>query len=109
MDALTGRTVLEYKSDLRREAQAAREQLQRYLDDLESETDDRYVGIATDGAAFEAYRLEDGDLVALGSFSPATEDPDALLRWLDTSLAVRPDLEPDPERVHAALGKDSLA
>jgi hypothetical protein len=53
MDALTERTVFEYKSDLRRELPDAKRQLQRYLEDVEADSQDRYVAIATDGATFD--------------------------------------------------------
>src|SRR3990172_11989539 len=49
VDALLGRTVLEFKADLRREQKDAEEQLTRYLRQREKETSERFVGIATDG------------------------------------------------------------
>ncbi len=51
-EALLGRTVFEFKRDLRREtADAEEEELARYLDHREAETRERFVGIATDGQA----------------------------------------------------------
>ena len=50
-DALLGRTVFEFKRDLRRETADAEEELARYLAHREAETRERFVGIATDGQA----------------------------------------------------------
>lgn len=66
-DALLGRTVLEFKSDLRREVGDAREELGRYLQQRESETGYRAVGVATDGADFFAYEMRHGKLSQLRS------------------------------------------
>ena len=55
IDALLGRTVLEFKSDLRREHGTAEEELTRYLTDRQRATGQDYVGLATDGADFVAY------------------------------------------------------
>ena len=54
-DALLGRTVFEFKSNLRRESADAEAQLPRYLAQREAETRERFVGIATDGASYAAY------------------------------------------------------
>jgi hypothetical protein len=43
-DALLGRTVFEFKSDLRDEKPAAEEELGRYLQKRETETGHRFVG-----------------------------------------------------------------
>jgi len=51
-DALLGRAVFEFKTDLRNERDDAEEELKRYLEQREAETGHRYVGIATDGADF---------------------------------------------------------
>ena len=50
-DALLGRTVFEFKRDLRRETADAEEELTRYLSHREAETRERFVGIATDDQA----------------------------------------------------------
>jgi len=109
VDALVGRTVVEIKRDLRRETHDAEEQLTRYLEDREAQTGERYLGLATDGATFAPYRLQDAQLVALPTFTVSRDRPRDLLRWLDSTVAVRPELAPDPETVRAALGKESIA
>ena len=49
IDALLGRTVFEFKSDLRRERGDAEKGLARYLTEREGQTGEKFVGIATDG------------------------------------------------------------
>ncbi len=51
IDALLGRTLFEFKSDLRREQRDAESKLPDYLSQRESETGTHFVAIATDGAA----------------------------------------------------------
>ena len=60
IDALLGRTVFEFKTDLRREIRDAEQKLTRYLGEREAETGQKFVGIATDGATFIPYELRHG-------------------------------------------------
>jgi hypothetical protein len=53
IDALLGRTVVEIKSDLRKEKFEA--QLAGYLKDRRAATGDDYVGMVTDGATFSVH------------------------------------------------------
>ena len=119
-DALLGRTVLEFKSDLRNEIADAEEELARYLDQRESETGHRFVGVATDGADFLAYELRRGKLTRLRSqFSlrselrkrgeQVIEAGHALLAWLSAFLTLRPELAPDPKAIRQELGRESIA
>jgi len=110
MDALLGRTVIEIKSDLRREADDAERQLARYLGEREQATGQVYVGIATDGAEWTAWeRAVDGGLRPLGRFVNDGADAHALLAWLQSVLAVGEELVPDPATVQRELGRDSPA
>src|SRR3989304_389964 len=61
IDALLGRTVFEFKSDLRRELRECEEELARYLREREDQTAQHFVGIATDGATFIPYELRRGN------------------------------------------------
>jgi SAM-dependent methyltransferase len=108
VDALLGSTVFEIKRDLRKEAEDAERGLSRYLRERERTTGNRYLGIATDGAAFIAYELRDGRLQKLEEFIPKTENPSAFLRWLDTATSIREDIYPDPTIVREEFGRDSL-
>lgn len=110
IDALLGRTVLEFKSDLRKELRDSEEGLTRYLKERETATGQRYVGIATDGATFAAYeRGADEQLNRLAQFVPAADDVHGLLAWLQSVLAVGDEIAPEPERVRRELGRDSPA
>jgi hypothetical protein len=108
IDAMFGSTIFEFKRDLRKERREAELGLTRYLTDRERATGNRFLGIATDGAEFVAYQLSDGKLEKLDEFTPSTEDPRALLRWLDTATTVRDDLHPDPLTIRSEFGRDSL-
>ena len=109
IDALLGRTVFEFKSDLRSETGDAEEKLARYLGEREAQTGERFVGIATDGASFVPYELRRGQLRRLPHFTTSTAAPRDVLDWLDAAVAVAADLLPTPEVVIRELGRGSLA
>ena len=70
IDALLGRTVFEFKSDLRREGRDAEEQLARYLSDREAATGQRFIGIATDGRHFPTVRAAERPLAGAAQVRP---------------------------------------
>ena len=109
IDALLGRTVFEFKSDLRRERKDAEEGLARYLSEREGQTGESYVGIATDGAEFTAFFLRDGQAVEIGACRTDPEKPRALLLWLQGAVALGEELLPDPHIVSGEFGRGSLA
>lgn len=85
IDALLGRTVFEIKSDLRRESAEAEHQLTRYLVERREATGQDYIGVATDGALFQAYTLNGEELIEVGKvFQPSLSDIWALPRWLES-------------------------
>ncbi len=108
-DALIGRTVFEFKKDLRSERLEAEKQLADYLDDRQKATGRRYVGIATDGAEFIPYRLRGGKLIAFSTFKVSRGDTEKLPQWLRSFVALEPEKRPDPETVRRELGRESLA
>ena len=109
IDALLGRTVVEFKSDLRRERSDAEEQLKRYIAQRESDSGERYVGIATDGPDFISYELRRGALRELAAYRTNPDDPRGSLTWLSAAVAAGDDLTPDPETVVQELGRLSPA
>jgi len=109
IDALLGRTVLEFKSDLRRERADAENKLPDYLSQRESETGEHFIGLATDGATFITYELRKGKLRQLQTFSAPVDKPRDLLVWLSSVVAVTADLDPTPEVVTRELGRASIA
>ncbi len=84
IDALLGRTLFEFKSDLRREQRDAEAKLPDYLSQREAETGSHFVGIATDGATFIPYELRSGKLQKFEAFSTPTDRPRELLAWLSS-------------------------
>lgn len=108
IDALLGRTVIEVKSDLRREKYEA--QLARYLTDKKASTGGDYVGICTDGAIFFVHQMAaDGEtLERLGEFAPKIDQPQRLLSWLESVVALHDKLPPDVERIKIELGRESV-
>ena len=109
IDALLGRTLFEFKSDLRREQHYAESKLPGYLAQRQAETDTHFVGVATDGAMFIPYELRDGKLCRFEAFVTSIEKPRELLAWLSSIVAVSADLEPNSKVVQRELGRSSLA
>lgn len=109
VDALVGRTIFEFKSNLRRERADAEEQLTRYLTERETATHERYTGVATDGATFIAYSLQDGQLATLQEFRSDAETPHALLLNLSSLVVASEEMPPEPEIIRAQLGRGSVA
>lgn len=109
-DALLGRTILEFKSDLERERSDARQGLLKYIKQREDTTGHRYFGIATDGLTFEMYERR-GDAVrqVADPFHITPDHPQRILDWLETAIALQPELEPTPERMVLQLGRGSVA
>ena len=109
IDALLGRTVFEFKSDLRRERQDAETGLARYLTERENETGERYIGIATDGADLIAFFLRDGNVFEVGLHRTVPDEPRTLLAWLQGTVAIGEELVPDPITITREFGRVSLA
>lgn len=109
IDALLGRTVFEFKSDLRREIRDVENKLPDYLAQRETETGSHFIGIATDGTTFIPYKLRDGKLCSFEAFTPLIDKPRELLAWLSSVVAVSTELEPSSEVVRRELGLRSLA
>ena len=109
VDALLGRTVFELKSDLRQERRDAEKSLTRYLTERELQTGKRYVGIATDGANFISYFLQERAVVEVAAYRTNAESPRDLLIHLQSVVAIGDDLSPDPDTVQREFGRSSLA
>ena len=108
-DALLGRTLFEFKRDLRAESADAESQLARYIGQRQKDTGEHYIGIATDGAVFIAYELRGETLAELTRYTPTVDDSSTLLAWLDTAVAIQPEISPEPDAVRKELGRESLA
>jgi len=110
IDTLWGATVIELKSDLRREIGDVLARLPDYLRDAEarSRSPRPVTGLATDGATFIAYALRDGALAELARHDTHPDRPGELMAWLEPLLTDRPDLLPEPRAVVQAFGRMSL-
>ena len=108
IDALLGRTIIEVKSDLRKEVFET--QLANYLKDQRSLTGSDYVGIITDGATFAVHELAEDEtsLIELSTFTPDPEYPFKLLSWLESVVALQDKLMPDIPRIRIELGRESV-
>lgn len=107
-DAMFGATVFEFKRDLRIEQADVERRLPDYLREREARTGRRFLGIATDGALFQAYELRDGRLTLMLEHKTSPAAPDALLAWLEPAVSDRDDLPPEPLNVARELGRESL-
>ena len=108
-DAILGRAVFEFKSDLRRERADAEEQLARYLAEREKATKRRYLGVAADGADFVVFALDGGKMKELRRFAPSADDPAAFFGELESAVYLADELTPDAARLRFELGRRSLA
>ena len=108
IDALLGRTVIELKSDLRKEGFEA--QLAGYLRDRKALTGQDYVGIVTDGAVFIVHELAEDveSLTELSRITPDIDAPQKLLSWLESVVALQDRLLPDIARIRIELGRESV-
>lgn len=109
IDALLGRTVIEIKSDLRREQADAEAQLARYLPEREAATGQRYVGLVTDGANLIAYEMRDGTLVPLTTCEARSTEARGLTAWLEGVVTIQDRLPADALNIINELGRQSAA
>jgi len=109
IDALLGRTIIEIKSDLRRELADAKHQLSRYLPQREAETGQRYVGLTTDGAEFIAFETDGEGLRELTRHETKKDKPRNLIAWLEGVVAVQDRLPADALNIINELGRESTA
>jgi hypothetical protein len=110
IDTMWGATVIELKSDLKRELDDVLARLPVYLADAASRSRSPrpVTGLATDGATFIAYALRDGTLHELARYATDPERPNELMAWLEPLLSDRPDILPEPRAVVQAFGRASL-
>lgn len=77
IDVEVGYTVIEVKKDLRKASvvKDARKQLAGYVASRAEQTGQRYVGILTDGADWQAYNLKREELVEVARFGSSPRVP----------------------------------
>jgi len=110
IDIEVGYCVIEVKKDdIWRSAQRARwiEQLAGYMQQRSSTSDQRYIGILTDGVSWVLYHLVDTERIAeVARFDLIPDAPDAhaLSLWLEGVLATGQNVAPTPLEIHRRLG-----
>jgi len=111
IDVAWGATVIELKTDLRREERDVVARMPDYLADAtrSSAPGRTTVGLATDGATLLAYTLDRGTLAQIGRYETDVEHPERLLSWLEPLLSPVPEVMPTPIAVALAFGRYSLA
>jgi SAM-dependent methyltransferase len=108
IDTLWGATVIELKTDLRRETDDVLARMPDYLHDAAARNTRPVIGLATDGATFIAYTLRGGSLTELTRYSTDPERPGELMDWLEPLLSERPDRVPEPRAIAQTFGRGSL-
>ncbi len=110
IDTLWGATVIELKSDLRRELPDVHARLPDYLRDAtkRARSPRPVTGLATDGATFIAYTLQGDALHEVARHTTDPTRPAELMAWLEPLLTDRPDLLPEARAVAQAFGRTSL-
>ena len=111
IDVAWGATVIELKTDLRREERDVVARMPAYLADASrgSAPGRTTVGLATDGASLLAYTVDRGTLVPIGRYDVEVDHPERLLSWLEPLLSPVPEVMPTPIAVALAFGRYSLA
>ncbi len=111
IDVAWGATVVELKSDLRREERDVVARMPDYLADASrgSAPGRTSIGLATDGATLLAYTLDRGALASIGRYEVDVEHPERLLSWLEPLLSHVPEVMPIPNAVALTFGRYSLA
>ncbi len=111
IDVAWGATVIELKSDLRREERDVVARMPDYLADASRgrAPGRTTVGLATDGATLLAYTLDRGALALIGRYEVDVDHPERLLSWLEPLLSPVPEVMPTPIAVALAFGRYSLA
>lgn len=111
IDVAWGATIIELKSDLRREERDVVARMPDYLADAggRSAPGRTNVGLATDGATLLAYTIDRGALKQIGRYEVEADHPERLLSWLEPLLSPVPEVMPTPIAVALAFGRYSLA
>uniref|UniRef100_UPI0012398E80 N-6 DNA methylase n=1 Tax=Sphingobium estronivorans TaxID=1577690 RepID=UPI0012398E80 len=112
IDIEVGSTVIEVKRDIRpgRVRQNALEQLSGYVTTRRDQTNQRYVGVLTDGIRWVCYDLQQGELRPVTDFTLShVGEADRLVVWLEGVLATTHEIQPTVQAIQARLGAGSSA
>ena len=115
IDIEAGNTVIEVKRDLNSPSvlSGAEQQLAGYLHQRTKQTDNRYIGVLTDGRQWHLYIPDPAGNRVIRSGKPlivsGTDDTERLRYWLGTVLATEQNLKPTGDALVRELGADSPA
>ena len=108
IDIEVGHVCIEVKKQLRpgRQLEDAVAQLGGYLSDRADELGQRYVGVLTDGHAWQLYNLSDEKMRLVSTFevNAAGPDVDSFLSWLAGVLATEERVAPTARAISDRLG-----
>ena len=107
IDALWGRTIFEIKSNLEKERQDAESQIKKYIQSKETETQEKYIGIATDGRQYSVYSVLNGNLKLINEFTLKQDNSKAFIMWLESVILIKDQLEASPEIICKEIGQSS--
>ena len=107
IDTLWGRTIFEIKSDLKKEESDAENQIKKYIQSKETETREKYVGIATDGQKYIAYCLLNDTLKEINQFTLKKSKTSDFIQWLESVILIKSQLEATPEIICKEIGQES--
>ncbi len=107
IDTLWGRTVFEIKRDLNRELSDAKNQIKKYIKSKETETEEKYVGIVTDGQKYIAYCLLNNILKEINQFTLTKDKVSNFIQWLESVILIKSQLEATPEIICKEIGQES--
>lgn len=115
IDIEAGNTVIEVKRDLNSPSvlSGAEQQLAGYLHQRTEQTDNRYMGVLTDGRQWLLYIPDPAGNRVIRAGKPlivsGTDDTERLRYWLGTVLATEQNLKPTGDALVRELGADSPA
>lgn len=109
IDVEAGFTVIECKKQLKPGKKMAKdvEQLADYMRRRTEQTEQRYVGVLTDGADWHLYLLDSsGAAVEVSTLRVSATEPDVdgLKVWIEGVLATRQHIKPSPLEIRRRLG-----
>jgi hypothetical protein len=111
IDVEAGLAIIEVKRDLRstRAVETALVQLAGYVEERTAQRGQRYLGVLTDGADWQLYRIAGEALVESSSFTLEAnlDSLERLCVWLESVFATREHITPSPAEVVRRLGAQS--
>lgn len=108
IDALWGQTIFEIKKDLDKEQNDAKSQIEKYIQSKERErSNEKYIGIATDGKKYLTYKIINQRLQQIDEFNLDKNKPDDFILWLESVVLITDQLEATSENLCKQIGHES--